>query len=83
MRSVVVGDLVPLGNLSSITDWATVKKASLWSSFAAAALIDSRVQYYKLNGEPALKAVAQDQVQERRVIEEIVISSVAMKSVAA
>ena len=83
MRAVVVGDLVPLGNLSSITDWAAIKKVSLWSSFAGAALIDLRVQYYKLNGEPALKAVVQDQTQERRVIEKIVISSVAMKSVAA
>ena len=44
---------------------------------------DSQSKYYKLNGEPALKAVAKDPLQERRVIEEIVTSSVAMKSVMA
>ncbi len=41
------------------------------------------MQYYKLNGEPALKAVAKDPVRERALVEEIVTSSVAMKSVMA
>ena len=43
MHSVVVGDLVPLENLSGITDWAAIKKVSLWSSFAGAAPVDLRV----------------------------------------
>ncbi|RDX44704.1 CGI-121-domain-containing protein [Lentinus brumalis] len=40
-------------------------------------------KYYKLNGEPALKAVAKDPARERALVEEIVTSSVAMKSVMA
>ncbi|KAI0706891.1 CGI-121-domain-containing protein [Cerioporus squamosus] len=40
-------------------------------------------KYYKLNGEPALKAVAKDLVRERVMVEEIVTSSIAMKSVMA
>ena len=39
-------------------------------------------QYHKLSDEPALKAVANDVVQERTVVNEIVTSTVAMKSVA-
>ncbi|RPD62153.1 CGI-121-domain-containing protein [Lentinus tigrinus ALCF2SS1-7] len=40
-------------------------------------------KYCKLNGEPALKAVAKDPAKERLLVEEIVTSSVAMKSVMA
>ncbi|KAI0773639.1 CGI-121-domain-containing protein [Fomes fomentarius] len=40
-------------------------------------------KYYKLNGEPALKALAKDPARERLFIDEIVTSSVAMKSVMA
>ncbi|KAI1792501.1 CGI-121-domain-containing protein [Ganoderma leucocontextum] len=39
-------------------------------------------KYHKLNDEPALKAVANDVTQERNVVNEIVTSTVAMKSVA-
>ncbi|KAI8984890.1 CGI-121-domain-containing protein [Trametes punicea] len=40
-------------------------------------------KYHKLNGEPALKEVADDPNQERMIVDEIVTSSVAMKSVMA
>ncbi|KAI9059004.1 CGI-121-domain-containing protein [Trametes sanguinea] len=40
-------------------------------------------KYYKLNGEPALKELAKDPVRERLYVDEIVTSSVAMKSVMA
>ena len=39
------------------------------------------MQYHKLNDEPALRAVAKDATQERIVVNEIVTSTVAMKSV--
>ncbi|KAM5540629.1 hypothetical protein V8D89_005660 [Ganoderma adspersum] len=38
-------------------------------------------KYHKLNDEPALKAVAKNATQERLVVNEIVTSTVAMKSV--
>ncbi|KAI6099057.1 kinase binding protein CGI-121-domain-containing protein [Pisolithus sp. B1] len=38
-------------------------------------------KHYKLNGEPALKEVANDGNRERAVIDNIVVSTVAMKSV--
>ncbi|OSD01986.1 CGI-121-domain-containing protein [Trametes coccinea BRFM310] len=40
-------------------------------------------KYYKLNSEPALKELAKDPVRERLYVDEIVTSSVAMKSVMA
>ncbi|TFY63359.1 hypothetical protein EVG20_g6351 [Dentipellis fragilis] len=38
-------------------------------------------KYYKLNTEPAVKAAAKDASRERQIVNEIVVSSVAMKSV--
>lgn len=38
-------------------------------------------QYYKLNSEPAVKETGNDANREHAVIDNIVISSVAMKSV--
>ncbi|KAI0666172.1 CGI-121-domain-containing protein [Trametes maxima] len=40
-------------------------------------------KYYKLNGEPAVKEAAKDSAREKTIIDEIVTSSVAMKSVMA
>ncbi|KAH9927855.1 CGI-121-domain-containing protein [Amylocystis lapponica] len=40
-------------------------------------------KYYKLNSEPLMKAVASNTLQERLAIEEVVVSSVAMKNVTA
>ncbi|KAH9853321.1 CGI-121-domain-containing protein [Lenzites betulinus] len=38
-------------------------------------------KYYKLNGEPTVKEAAKDPIRERKIVNEIVTSSVAMKSV--
>ena len=81
INAVVSGKLSPLEELSTITDWASVKKAINCRLTAHRMLINSNGQYYKLNNEPALKAVAKDPSRERSVIDEIVTSSVAMKSV--
>ena len=40
-----------------------------------------RRQYYKLNGEPAIAALERDQLKQNAVIDELVTSFVAMKSV--
>lgn len=44
-------------------------------------LLITILQYYKLNNEPAVKDVAGDIAREHRVVDNIVVSSVAMKSV--
>ena len=43
-------------------------------------LFDS-LQYHKLNNEAAIKEAASDPRRERRIVDNIVVSSVAMKSV--
>ncbi|EPQ59754.1 CGI-121-domain-containing protein, partial [Gloeophyllum trabeum ATCC 11539] len=63
MEAVVSGQMVPLAHLSSLVDWASVKK------------------YNKLNQEVAIKAASGDPEREHSVIDNIVVSSVAMKSV--
>ncbi|KIM42761.1 hypothetical protein M413DRAFT_18501 [Hebeloma cylindrosporum] len=63
MKLEVSGNVVPIAELESVTDWASVKK------------------YHKLNNEVAIKEVANDPLRERRIVDNIVVSSVAMKSV--
>ncbi|KZT21228.1 CGI-121-domain-containing protein [Neolentinus lepideus HHB14362 ss-1] len=63
MGSVVSGQLVPLTQLGTLTDWAAVKK------------------YHKLNQEAAIKAASGDIQKEHDVVDNIVVSSVAIKSV--
>ncbi|EGO30133.1 hypothetical protein SERLADRAFT_454421 [Serpula lacrymans var. lacrymans S7.9] len=52
----------------------TLQELTDWSSIK---------KYYKLNVEPAVKEAAGDDVRERAIIDNIVVSSVAMKSVMA
>ena len=82
MASVIEGDLVPFDKLADVTDWSSIKKVRV-TLHSYVSICSPWPQYYKLNGEPALKAVSKDPAQERRVVEEIVTSSVAMKSVMA
>ncbi len=80
MQSVVKGDLVPISDLQNITDWGNVKKVRNTRGAFVHALLLSVLQYNKLNNEPALKGAGP---KEKYVVNEIVISSVAMKSVGA
>ncbi|KAI0640525.1 CGI-121-domain-containing protein [Trametes meyenii] len=59
------------GTLSSLGQLADITD---WASIK---------KYYKLNGEPAVKEAAKDPRREKTIIDEIVTSSVAMKSVMA
>ncbi|KAH9887742.1 CGI-121-domain-containing protein [Cubamyces lactineus] len=59
------------GTLAPLDDLA---KVTDWASVK---------KYHKLNGEPALKDAAKDPARERVIVDEIVTSSVAMKSVMA
>jgi len=67
MCAVVEGTLVPISELEGLTDWIAVKK------------------YNKLNGDLAIREAQRhsDPTSEHHLIDEIVISLVAMKSVAA
>lgn len=82
MKKVVQGDLVPLDTLADITDWAAIKKAGVCieSEFRSCSCI-LVVQYYKLNGEPAVKALEKNSVRQNTIVDELVTSFVAMKSV--
>ncbi|KAI0751694.1 CGI-121-domain-containing protein [Daedaleopsis nitida] len=62
---------IVMGTLSPMSQLATITD---WASVK---------KYYKLNGEPALKTVTKDSEEERLVVDDIVTSSVAMKSVMA
>ncbi|KAH8824815.1 kinase binding protein CGI-121-domain-containing protein [Flagelloscypha sp. PMI_526] len=63
MDAAVSGQIVPLSQLSEITDWAAVKK------------------YGKLNTDPAILSTKGSIDLERTVVDKIVTSTVAMKSV--
>ncbi len=71
--------LSPFFELETVTDWASIKRVRL--VYIAWSLFNSRLQYYKLNGEVIIKEAAKDPPKEHAIIDEIVTSSVAMKSV--
>lgn len=58
----------------SLVPMSTIPDSTSWADVK---------KHYKLNGEPALKEVAGDGDRERAVIDNIVVSTVAMKSVVA
>ena len=78
MARVVQGTLVPLDTLQSLTDWATIKKVCIcrWVISGQADIS----QYHKLNNESWTKNMSD--VGEKQAVDNIVISTVAMKSVA-
>jgi Kinase binding protein CGI-121 len=82
MCAVVEGTLVPISELEGLTDWIAVKKASGLSIFRVIPN-PTRRQYNKLNGDLAIREAQRDPKSEHHLIDEIVISLVAMKSVAA
>lgn len=83
MHAVVQGNMVPLSNLSQVTDWARVKKVRPHISSLNGLPHPLGAQTHKLNNEIAVREVSGDIEREHAVIDEIVISSVAMKSVMA
>ena len=82
MCAVVEGTLVPVSALAGLTNWVAVKKVggSIYTlrlySFHAMAF-----QYNKLGGDPIIKEIQNDPAREHRLIDNIVVSFVAMKSV--
>lgn len=84
MQAAVHGTLSPLSALGNITDWSAVKKVSSRDNLDVQAVLRANVpQLHKLNTEPAIREASRDPAAERSVVNEIVISSVATKSVTA
>jgi len=69
MCAAVVGTVCPFSALEKMTDWALIRKASIWSDDSTSAGLTAG-QYHKLDGESG-------------ELDEIVVSTVAMKSVVA
>ena len=76
----MTGDLQSLSTLQADTDWASVKKVCN-NIVRRLCLQTDTYQYHKLNGEPAIKEAGKDITRERLVVDNIVTSMVAMKSV--
>jgi hypothetical protein len=79
MVRVVEGTLVPLDALQSLTDWPTIKKVCVCVNPIEVKTADIR-QYHKLNNEQWAKNMSD--VEETQAVDNIVTSTVAMKSVA-
>lgn len=82
MKAVVTGNVLPLADLPKLTDWAIVKKVRCPRTLSRADEVTPHVQYYKLNADPALKAPGLSQDQQQLIANDIIVSTVAMKSVA-
>jgi hypothetical protein len=81
MSAVVEGTQVPISQLTDLTDWIAVKKVGRLSL----SLICSQFafwQYNKLNADPVIREAQNDPTREHHLIDNIVISLVAMKIVA-
>jgi EKC/KEOPS complex subunit CGI121/TPRKB len=80
MSTVVQGTLVPMSALADLTDWVAVKKVG--GSICTSKLCWLHVfQYNKLGGDPIIKEIQDDPTREHSLIDNIVVSLVAMKSV--
>ena len=82
MSAVVEGTLVPVSALAGLTDWVAVKKVS--GSICTLRLPSFHLmafQYNKLGGDPIIEETQNDPVHQHRLIDNIVVSLVAMKSV--
>ncbi len=79
---VVDGTLLPLASLQDFTDWTRIKKVSCYQTISMQRGLRINIhQYYKLDQEKALIAARDDLSKQHAVIDNIVVSSVAMKSV--
>ena len=78
MVRVVGGTLVPLDTLQSLTDWPTIRK--VWCVNSLEVKTTDIRQYHKLNNEQWAKNASD--MEERQAVDNIVTSTVAMKSVA-
>ena len=78
IKAIVNGTISPFSRLSEVTDWATIKK--VYCTRPSRPFFLPLEQYHKLNGELAIQHI-RHAATAHAVIDEIVISTVAMKSV--
>lgn len=78
IKTIVDGKNSPLSRLSEITDWTVVKKVC--DMRQSPSHLSPLEQFHKLNSELAIQYI-RDAATANAVIDEIVISTVAMKSV--
>jgi EKC/KEOPS complex subunit CGI121/TPRKB len=78
MKEVIDGTLVPFTELGVVTDWSSIKKVCVIFPPVRSLFTHLLLKYHKLNGEAAIKGS-----KEHEIIDNIVVSSVAMKSVMA
>ena len=82
MSAVVEGILVPMSALAGLTDWVAVKKVSGSIFTLGLSSVHAMVfQYNKLGGDPIIEEIQNDPAYEHHIIDNIVVSLVAMKSV--
>ena len=82
MNAIVDGTQAPVSRLASLTDWVAVKRVG--GSISSVIYIQyTRWQYNKLNADPVIREAQNDPTREHHLIDNIVISLVAMKSVSA
>lgn len=81
MSAAVEGTQMPLSELGGLTDWVAVKKVGE-SCASLACTHFTHLQYNKLNGDPVIRESQNDPTREHHLIDNIVVSLVAMKSVA-
>ena len=83
MKEVIDGTLVPFTELRYVTDWSSIKKVCVNLFIYFSQPFDRYspnflLKYHKLNGEAAIKGSSN---KEHEIIDNIVVSSVAMKCV--
>jgi len=81
MSAVVEGTQVPLSDLAELTDWVAVKKVGV--IICHLNRTHPTHQYNKLNGDLVMRESQNNPTHEHHIIDNIVVSLVAMKSVAA
>lgn len=82
MRKVVDGELDLVANIYQVTDWQSVIKASDPCSLVPSTWLNVD-QDYKIDTDSVYKDFTGGTPEERAIIDNIVISSVAMKSIMA
>jgi len=79
-KAIVNGTVSPFSQLAEITDWTSIKKVRYTRTLPHRPQFLQLEQYHKLNGELAIQHI-RDEATAYAVIDEIVVSTVAMKCV--
>lgn len=82
MDAAIKGIKAPFARLEDLTDWAAVKKVCVCINNPSPSNAKrASIQYHKLGNEVGIREAKDNPERERAVVDGIVVSSVAMKSV--